>query len=293
LVIGVAGCGHAPKPVARTNKPRVVCLAPNLTEIVSAIGAADCLVGRSSACDYPPDIVRNVPVVGDFGKPSMEMLVATRPTLVLEVDMEDESFRAEIERHGIKAERIVCHKLDDIPEACLKIGRLLNHEIEARELAGRLTTGIAELRRTMKPEGERPLVFAEIWHDPLTTAGRNSFLSDLIALAGGRNAGDEVEQDYYLAAPEWVVSANPDIILDLHTKAAGSLKEQFLSRPGWQNVKAVKTGRVYGGFKTDLILRPGPRVLEGIKELRKYIEQPAAATQNISRRGAEHAEGRN
>ena len=292
--MGMSGCGRAPRPAPDTSKPRVVCLAPNLTEIVSAIGAADCLVGRCSACDYPPDVVRNVPVVGDFGKPSMEMLVAVRPTLVLEVDMEDDSFTAEIKKHGIRAERIVCRKLDDIPHACLEIGRLLDHEVQARKLADNLIVGIAELRRTMKSENKRPLVFAEIWHDPLTTAGRNSFLSDLIALAGGRNAGDEVEQDYYLAAPEWVVSANPDIILDLHTTTPGSVKEQFLSRPGWQNVKAVSTGRIYGGLKTDLILRPGPRVLEGIAELRKYIEQlAAAATQNISRRGAEHAEGRN
>ncbi len=283
MAISIMGSGcrreTAPAPVSHVGPVvRVACLAPNLMEIVAAVGAADCLVGRCSACNFPPDTVGKVPVVGDFGKPSVELLAAAKPDVVLEVDLEDDSFRDKMQTLGIRVEHIECKKLDDIPDACMKIGGFTGRPVEARELAGRLRLGIAELRSRMKPENERPLVYAEIWHDPLTTAGRASFVSELIALAGGRNAGDEFEQDYFTASPEWVVSANPDIILDLRMRSdEQDLRQQFLQRRGWQNVKAVSSNRIYGNLNTDVIFRPGPRVLEGIEELRKCIERNGAS----------------
>ncbi|MEI6516408.1 MAG: ABC transporter substrate-binding protein, partial [bacterium] len=83
-ILLLAGCRPA-APVASPEgrHPRIISLAPSVTEIVFALGAATQLVGRSSACDYPPDLVKQVPVVGDFGVPSLERLLAAKPDAVL------------------------------------------------------------------------------------------------------------------------------------------------------------------------------------------------------------------
>jgi iron complex transport system substrate-binding protein len=104
------------------------------------------------------------------------------------------------------------------------------------------------------------------------TVGTNAFLSELVHLAGGRNIGDDVEKDYFQTSSEWVVAKNPEIILCLYMSDKGSAKEDVLRRAGWQSVKAVRQGTVYDGFNNDLVLRPGPRVLQSIELLKKRIQ---------------------
>ena len=153
------------------------------------------------------------------------------------------------------------------------------------------------------------------------TVGRNSFVSELVALAGGRNLGDEVtDKDYFPVSSEWVIARNPDIILCLYMAEGGgrrtaddggqttddrrptaenqqstfaeasadkseirnpqsAIRNQIAARTGWAQIKAVREDRVYGGFDNNLILRPGPRVLEGIAALQTCIQKPEGRRQ--------------
>jgi len=118
-------CRRAPETVAGAPGagPRVVSLAPNLTEIVLPSRGRPAR-GRTGVCDYPP-AATNVPVVGNFGAPSMDALLRATPTLVLEVDLEDASVGALIDQLGLRRERIRCTTLDDIPPAIAAVGRLV------------------------------------------------------------------------------------------------------------------------------------------------------------------------
>ena len=168
---------------------RVVSLAPCLTEIICAIGARDCLVGRSSACHFPPDIVKQVPVAGNFGIPSLEALANCTPDLVVTVDLEDQNAVQAIEHLGIRHASIPCRSLDDIPRAMRTVGKLLHREPAATKLADEFAAKLADLRQ--QTPATRRRVFIEIWGDPLMTAGKKSFLNDLVELAVGTNiAGD-------------------------------------------------------------------------------------------------------
>ncbi|MBI3987765.1 MAG: cobalamin-binding protein [Lentisphaerae bacterium] len=281
LLLALTACSQKPAPPAEkiAGAERVVSLAPSLTEIVCAIGAADLLAGRTSACDYPPEIVGKTPVVGGFGKPSMDILLTLNPTLVLDVDLEDENVGRLLDQAGVERHRIRCSTLADIPPAIIEVGRLLHRDEPAKALADTISARLAELRKTaeggLDPRHSVPAVFVEIWGDPVTTAGKGSFLSDLVALAGGRNIGDEVNKDYFTVSPEWIVARDPDIILCLYMSRGGSVRDAVSARTGWSAIKAVKERRVYDDLDNALILRPGPRVVEGIEALARRIREGA------------------
>lgn len=270
LVLGVfAGCGK-PTPLSMPGV-RVVSLAPSLTEMVCAVGGMDTLVGRTSACDYPPE-VSAIKVIGGFGAPSMELLTAASPTVVIEIDLDDQTVGRKIRNAGLRLEHVTCRRLDDIPTAIETVGTLIDRREQALALADDLKQKIAALRVRAGSETNRPSVYVEIWHDPLMTAGTNAFLSELVYLAGGRNIGDDVAKDYFQVSPEWVVAKDPDIILCLYLSKQGSAKAAVMNRNGWASVKAVHRGTVYDGLNNDLILRPGPRVLQSIESLRPCVQ---------------------
>ena len=246
---------------------RVISLAPNLTEIICAIGAVDQLVGRSSACDYPPEPLKKVPVIGDFGVPSLEKLVVAQPTLIVDVALEDESIARQIVKLGLRRERIACRTLDDIPTAIRRLGVLLHRETAAEPLAAQLAAGVAAARQKAATQKKPPLVYAEIWSDPPMTCGKKTFLAELITLAGGKNLGDVSERDYFAISTEWILARQPDVVLCFYMADANHLPERFGARPGWSMLPAVKNSKIYGGFDNNLMLRPGPRALEGLRLL--------------------------
>jgi iron complex transport system substrate-binding protein len=277
LLAALTGCKPAPTAVApATGQVRVVSLAPSITEIVCAVGAADQLVGRTSACDVPADIVARVPVIGAFGVPSIERILAVKPGIVLYADIADESMAQKLERAGLTQARIKCTRLDDIPSAIQAVGRYVHHEEEARELTATLNRQIREIRARTAALDRQPSVLVLIWNDPLTAAGRDGFLSDLVALAGGRHIGDTIHRDYFQVSSEWVLAQNPDIIFCFFMAGNRPVRQTILQQSGWGRVKAVQTGRVYDGFDNNLVLRPGPRVLEGVEAIRRCITGEAA-----------------
>lgn len=263
-----AACREPARPQA-AGGPRIVSLAPSLTEIVFAIGAGSNLVGRTTACNFPPES-RSVAVVGDFGAPSLEALAAVSPTVVLELALADDALGARMDRLGLSRRRIPCDRLSDIPSAIREIGRITRHEQQAEELAGAIESRAAAMRAALPPPGQRPSVFVEVWKDPVTTAGRESFVADLVELAGGRNIGNEAATPYYTVSSEWVVARNPQVILALYmTPDSGPLPAA--ARAGWKDIAAVAQHRVFGGLNNDAILRPGPRVMDGAEILRQCL----------------------
>ena len=272
----LAGCGvRKPAPSVQAGRPRIVSLSPNVTEMICAIGAADCLVGRSKVCDYPAEAVKDVPVVGDFCSPSLEKLAAVRPTLVLEVDAADAATNRRLTELGIPVRDIVCARLDDIPRALREIGTCTGHIAEAERLAAEFEAELARLRREQPPPEARPLTFVEIWPDPLMTAGRTSFIAELVRLAGGRNAGDTLEREYAHVSAEWLVACDPGVVLCLNdAPTSRDPLPAWRRRNGMSGLRAVKSGRVYGSFDLNVLLKPGPRVLQAVAELRRTLHPP-------------------
>ena len=258
-------------PAATNAVVRVASLAPSLTEIICAIDAADCLVGRSSACHYPAAVVKRVPVAGDFGIPILEALAKCAPDLVVTVDMEDKNSVQAIEHLGIRHESIPCRSLDDIPRAIRTVGRLLHRETAAEKLAVKFSDTLANLRQ--HPPAERRRVFVEIWGDPLITAGKKSFLNELIELAGGENIASDVARDFFQISTESVLARDPEVVILLEPGSVDISK-----RSGWEQLAAVKANRICRDLDRDLLEIPGPRVLQAVEALRRCFRFERAAS---------------
>lgn len=242
--------------------------------MICAVGGADRLVGRTEVCNYPSNLLAQVPIVAGFGRPYIEPVLAQKPTCVVATDLENRSLGETLDRLGIPLHRIPCRRMDEIPGAIETIGAIVGRTEVAGALAKTVRSGIRIRREAAArtQSARRPLVFVEIWGDPLLTAGSASFVSEMVALAGGRNLGDEVARDYATVSTEWVLEHNPDVILCLFHGADRRARQIVMARTGWQAVRAVQNGRVYDQFDLDTILRPGPRVLDGVEQLRQAID---------------------
>jgi len=269
-LLPLAGCKRAEPP--QGDAPRLVSLAPNLTEIVFAIGADGLLVGRTDVCDYPPEAAR-IPTVGGFAAPRLEQLLAANPTHILECSLADASVKGLLATLGIPLLHIPCSRLDDIPQAIEHVGELTGQEAQAQPLAEHIRAGLAQARAANTTHAPPPSVLLLFAPDLLITTSTNTFVSELLALAGGTNAAAEVGgTDYFHVSLEWLLARDPDIILCLFDTQGKPPTSLFDTRMCWGSLQAVRNHRVKTLADLNTVLRPGPRVLEGIAQLKACLE---------------------
>jgi iron complex transport system substrate-binding protein len=272
LLMFVISCGA---------ESRWVSLSPSLTELICDLGYRSNLVGRSSACDYPPDVAA-VPVVGDFGRPNWELLLRMRPDCVFATDLERPAMLRTLKKAGIQVKQLPCESWDQLLEAAKVIGSVAGESDRSDAWCAAMAAQREALARRVQmrnADRPKPRVYVEIWHHPLTTAGAKSFLHDVITLAGGENVAGVFQERYPHVSSEWVVRQDPDAIVLAYMLPVGESAGVMARRLGWDNVKAVRNGAVCGDIPPDLLLRPGPRCLEGAEKLADWL---ARQMQNMS-----------
>jgi iron complex transport system substrate-binding protein len=249
---------------------RVVSLSPCLTETIFKLGGGDRLVGRTSACDYPRK-VSEIECVGGFGKPSLEKLLSLKPTVVVASALADPAVRTTIERVGVKFVMLSTKSIDDYYATVKTLGDILGRPEAAAKEIERVRKGLAKYaaanRKAIEKGWNPPRVYLEIWDKPFMTVGRRSFINDLITYAGGRNIAADRDEDYFNCSQEWIIRANPEVVICPAMKT-GRIAD-VLGRRGWGGTAAVGNKRVYVDLNDDLIYRLGPRILEGVALLRK------------------------
>lgn len=269
LGIACIGSVHAEPPP----QPRIVSLAPNLTELLVEMDLGYLLVGRSSACDYPSHITL-LPIVGGFGRPNWEALLAVRPTLVIATALEKPGLLKQLEKQGIRTLLLPCESWEDMKHAANAISEAAGKPEAGIKWCEGLRIRLSNVDERVKKfwDGrERPLVYAEIWNNPLTTAGRDTFFNDLIERAGGRNMGSALSAQYPTISPEWILAENPDVILLAYMLPGAVSIDSLRSRIGWANLDAIRNHRVIAHIHPDLLLRPGPRLVDGLEQITTYL----------------------
>ena len=258
----------------RLNGPaqRVVSLAPSNTEILFAIGAGNQVVGRDQASDFP-EVAKAVTDIGStFDDLNAELIVSLNPDLVLAAEINNPEQVKQLEDLGLTVYYLKNPlTLEGMYENVQTVARLTGHTEEAAALVESLKARVAAVDEKIAPISSRFSVFYELdATDPAKpyTAGKGTFITQLIDRAGGYNIAADLD-GYPQLSLEQVVEADPAFII-LGDARYGVTPESIAQRPGWGNLSAVKNGNVLP-FNDDLVSRPGPRLVDALEELAKLL----------------------
>jgi iron complex transport system substrate-binding protein len=254
---------------------RIVSLAPSNTEILFAIGAGGQLVGRDDFSDYPPE-AQSVPSIGSlYPQVNAEAIVALQPDLVLAAGITNPDDVTALANLGLTVfSTRTATTLEAIYADIQDVGLLTGRAAQAGALVADLEARVAAIQAETSAVTERPRVFYEIdaSEDASTpwTAGPGSLHEQLIDIAGGVNVGSVGSEDYFQISLEELVAQDPEIIVLGSWTFGGQTPELVAARAGWNDISAVKNGRMYI-FDDNLVSRPGPRVVDGLEELARLI----------------------
>jgi iron complex transport system substrate-binding protein len=249
---------------------RIISLAPSNTEILFALNLGERIAGVTEYCDYPQE-ANNKEKIGGFSTPNIEKVISLNPDLVIATSMHQKAVE-ELERLGVPVIVLFPKKVSDVLNNITLIGRATGQEDVAEGLVKDLKARMdAVTDKTGKiPEGKRPRVYYEVWHDPLITAGPDTFVDDLITLAGGINIAGDSKTSYPEISLEVVIQKDPQIFIYSHHGNSRQEIEQIYSRQNWQDISAIKNKRVYI-IDQNLVQRATPRLIDGLEELAKML----------------------
>ena len=245
--------------VLNAEEYRIVSLSPAMTEIICHLGLEKNLVGRSDVCNYP-DSVKNLPIAGSFAKPNVEKILMLKPTHIFTNDLINPNVISVFESKNIKTFMIQCNSLSDYQEIVEKVGQVF----DIKEVAQKESKNIANFKNVPL----KSLNIKALWvvfDNPIMVAGANSLPDEVLRFAGVENLAKNVKQSYFKCSIDWILKENPDVII--YTGSPNGWQKEI-----WQNIPAVKNNCLIHELNHDIILRPGPRIFEGILELRKKLE---------------------
>jgi iron complex transport system substrate-binding protein len=251
---------------------RIVSLLPSLTESICALDQCQRLVGVDRYSNYPASVQR-LPVVGGGLDPNIEAIVALRPDVVIMATSSRAGLR--LESLGIKVVALEPKSHADVRRVLGKLGQLL--EIPAAQGADRLwrviDSGVSAAAQSLPARAKKIRVYYEVNRGPYA-AGQTSFIGETLSRLGVENIIPAALGPFPRINPEFVVRANPDLIM------VGSRNVQAMaSYPGWSSIKAVKEQRicVYSAEESDVVVRPGPRMAEAARIMAQCIARKAGA----------------
>jgi iron complex transport system substrate-binding protein len=251
---------------------RIVSLAPSCTEMLFALSLSQKIVGVTTYCNFPQEAL-NKEKVGTITEVELEKLLSLQPDLVVASSLNPQELLTRLEELGIAVYLVNPQNMEEILSDLEKLAKICGVEEKGEALVHSLRERIkrVEEKTAGMTEVQKPLVFHLIWHQPIWTAGKGTFIDELIEKAGGKNAASDLE-GYVSIELEELLRRNPDIITVVENHGdAQNLPYQFLLQDQrLQTLKAVKEGRV-ARVDSDIVSRPGPRIVQALEIFAKII----------------------
>lgn len=252
---------------AAAKRPRLLSLAPGLTEIAYAAGAGEMLVGTVEYSDYPAAAQR-LPRVGDAWRVDLERVLALKPDVVLAWPTgTPNSTIAQLRQLGLEVVEVPTQRLADVPVALRQLGRIAGTAASAERAAREFEARVAQQRAHYAQR--TPLtVFIEIDDEPVYTVNGRHVISEIVELCGGRNVFAGLPQLAPPISTEAVLAADPQVIVTTDDTIA----DPVAIWRQWPRLRAVQAGTVYS-LSSDLVTRASPRLAEGVEVTCRALEQ--------------------
>jgi iron complex transport system substrate-binding protein len=255
--------------VVPENPGRVIALAPSITEIIYDLGQEKRLVGVTQYSTFPPE-AEALPRVGSYVRLDIEKIVILKPDLCLAIkDGNPKHIIDKIVALGIPVYVINPRNLQQIMDTITRLGSLLHAKQAATKLVYDMEKRIGQVRAQVKKGRHKPRIFFQIDAEPLFSAGTNTFIHELIELAGGINTtAGEVSYPRY--SWEDIIVLQPEIVLI--SSMAGGLAPEYLlqSWKKWDQLTAVINDQVFV-VDAELFDRPTPRLVDGLEKIAAII----------------------
>ncbi|MBI5831841.1 MAG: ABC transporter substrate-binding protein [Armatimonadetes bacterium] len=289
VLVGLAAWRLVPRPAAPTAAPagtratanRVATLSPALSEIAFAIGAGTKVCGVADFTIYPPEADK-LPRLGAFINPNLELLASLKPDLVV-VQGQHDKVRDYCRDHGQAFAAYPLDKVEDVFTIGADLGRRLGCAASAERAVASWRAELAAVREAVK--GEPPVkTYLSIGRpegrlSALTTCNQKTFLSELLAVAGGQNVFADAIEQYPQPSLESLVQRAPEVILDLQPGSGMGGSAKQASRADWQavsSVPAVRNDRIVV-LSEDYLLIPGPRLTQTARLLARALHPKLSA----------------
>ena len=254
----------------RINFPpqRILSLAPSVTEDLFALELGNRIAGVTSYCDFPEE-AKTKEKVGDTLNPNAERIIALKPDLVIITTASQlELLSRQLGELNIPVYVTNPHTVREVIVSIRKLGAATGAEARAKEIADEMERRIASVERRVNSL-PIPRVLYVLQTGPLITAGRNTFINDLILLAGGQSITGDERADYPQLSRETAIARAPEIILAPESHGADLVREEDLRRD-FAATPAIRANRIVK-VNADWISRPGPRIVEGLEQLARGL----------------------
>jgi iron complex transport system substrate-binding protein len=271
--VALGGCEDEAAPADPPEALRIMSLAPNVTEILFAMGLGEKVVARSAYCDYPP-AARSLPVAGDATHVKVDAVTALQPTVAFMVTGRGDVARG-LEARGVRAVTLDADTMPEMFEAVRTIGRVTGEEESAESLLRQIEEDLDAVRRRVAGLERPSVLFAlpmTVGSARMMAAGRGTFVDELLEVAGARNAYPE-RADWPTVSAQQAIAMEPDVVIVQATNEWGAADRAEAIREAWANwpsIPAVARGRVHVLTQGYLTI-PGPRVGEAARLLAETI----------------------
>ncbi|WP_447550284.1 ABC transporter substrate-binding protein [Staphylococcus haemolyticus] len=252
---------------------RIVSLMPSNTEILYELGLGKDIVGVSTVDDYPKDVKKGKKQF-DTMNLNKEALLKVKPDLILAHESQKGTSKKvldSLEKNGVKVVYVKdAQSLDQTYETFKQIGKVTGREHEANELVDETKHNVEKVIKSVPRHHRSQSVFMEVSSKPeIYTAGKHTFFDDMLAQLDAKNSFSNIE-GWKPVDKEGIIKKNPDILISTEGLSKSDYYKVIKKRDGFRQIKAVKNGRIET-VNGDEISRPGPRIDEGLKQLRDAI----------------------
>jgi iron complex transport system substrate-binding protein len=258
------------KVTVPTRPSRIVSLSPTATETLFAIGAGPQVVAVDDQSDFPKSAPRTT--LSGY-TPNVEAIAGYRPDLVV-ISFDPKGLSGALGRLGIPVvHQNAAATLPGAYQQIRQLGRVTGHTAEAARLVAGMKRRIGSIVARTRANAAGMTVFHEL--DPtLYTVTSSTFVGRVYAMFGLRNIADAAKggTDYPQLSPEYVVSANPDLIVLADTVCCGQRAETVAARPGWSRIAAVRTGSVVR-LDDSIASRWGPRLVNLVRAVGTALQR--------------------